>query len=332
MRSLARTVKRTTTFAMLTAGFAVGLSIAAAAQTTTHTTLKAETREVNGHTVATFSATVLDENGSPATGAVTLVDASSGHRTNLSSAALDSEGKAEIKLDGLTAGDHALSAVYNGDSSHAVSQSASVSVHPQATAATPDFTFAIAPTSLTLKAGQSGALVATVTPLNSFTGFISLSCSGTGQTTSLPVGVACTFAPANLQVVAPTTANPTGVATADLSVQTTAPAGQNGQNISPAHGTGSGSPLVLAVLLPGVIGIGYLSRRRKFFGSFLLLVAGAISLLGVSACSARYGYLHHPPTANNGTPTGSYTITVTAQTSNGVTATAHSTSLALTVN
>jgi hypothetical protein len=60
-------------------------------------------------------------------------------------------------------------------------------------------------------------------------------------------------------------------------------------------------------------------------------MVGAISLLGTTACSARYGYLNHGPTFG-GTPLGSYTITVTAQTSNGVTATAHSTPLALTVN
>ena len=64
----------------------------------------------------------------------------------------------------------------------------------------------------------------------------------------------------------------------------------------------------------------------------LLALVGVVGMLGTTACAARYNYFHHPPTYNGGTPLGSYTITVTAQTSNGVTATEHSVPLALTVN
>ena len=301
--------------------------MAAAAQTTTHTTLKAETREVNGHTVATFSATVLDENGSPATGVVTLVDSVQGRPIEIAGSALDAQGKAEINVDSLTAGDHALHAVYKGDSSHAVSQSNVVAVHPQATA-TPDFTLAIAPTSLTVKEGGAGSVVATIAPVASsgFTGFISLSCSGTGQTTTLPVGVTCTYSPANLQVTS------TAAVTATLSIQTSTAGGKHAEVRAPGRPFATGTPVALAILLPGVVGLGILGRKRKLYGRLALLaMVGAFSLLGTTACSARYGYLNHGPTFG-GTPLGSYTITVTAQTSNGVTATAHSTPLALTVN
>ena len=324
-----RSLAQAATIAVLATGFTVGLS-AATAQTATHTTLTAETRETSGRTVATFTAIVLDDNGSAAKGVVTLVDVSQGRHTGVASAALDGEGRAEIKLDSLTTGDHSLQAVYSGDASRAVSQSAAVSVHPQATA-TPDFALAVAPTSVTIKQGNSGALVATITPINSFTGFISLSCSSTGTTSNLPVGVTCTYSPANLQVTAPTTSNPTAVATANLSIQTTGAAGQNGKAVSPFKG--SSSPMVLAILLPGVVGLGFVGRRRSILGRVALLaMVAAIGVLGTSACSARYRYFHHPPTANNGTPLGAYTIIITAQTSNGVTATTHSTPLALTVN
>ena len=308
---------------------ALGLSAVAFAQTATHTTLTADTREVDGHTVATLHASVLAADGTPAKGTITLQDSLQGRSQGIASAALDAQGNAEIKLDSLAAGDHALRAVFSGDSTRATSQSDAVTVHPLATA-TPDFTLALSPTSTSLAPGQAATFVMTITPLNSFTGFLSLSCSGTAAQASLPVGVSCTYAPANLQVIAPTGANTTGAVTADLSLQTTAPAGQNARLGLPEGK--SGSPLVLAILLPGVVGLGLLGRKRKMLGRVALLVlVSSISLLGATACSARYGYFHHPPTYNGGTPVGSYTITVTAQTSNGVSATSHSTTLALTV-
>lgn len=302
-------------------GMVLATGLAATAQTATHTTIAAETHEVNGKTVATFSTTVVDSDGAPASGVVTLTE----RGRNISAAVLDAEGKAQIKLDGLTEGNHSLRALYSGDSAHAASQSKSLTVHPE-TSTTPDFTLDIAPTSLSVKVGAAGTIVTTITPVNSFTGFISLSCAGPPGATTLPVGVTCTFAPANLQVTAPTTANPTAVATANMSLQT---AGPQAQNHAPA--TGSRSPLVLAVLLPGVLGLGLLGRKRKLFGGMtLLIMLGAISLIGATACSARYRYLNHGPTFG-GTAVGTYTIQVIAQTSNGVTASEHVQTLTLTV-
>jgi len=307
--------------AQLGMGLALATGLAAIAQTTTHTTMTAETREVSGKTVATFTTSVLDADGAPASGIVTLTER--GH--NISAAVLDAEGKAQIKLDGLTEGNHSLLAVYSGDSTHAASKSESLAVHPEVTA-TPDFTLNIAPTSLSVKVGTSGTIVTTIAPVNSFTGFISLSCAGPPGATTLPVGVTCTFAPANLQVTAPTTANPTAVATANMSLQT---AGPQAQNRAPE--THSSSPLVLAVLLPGVLGLGLLGRKRKLLGgTTLLIMIGAISLMGATACSARYRYLNHGPTFG-GTEPGTYTIQVIAQTSNGVTASEHVQALTLTV-
>jgi hypothetical protein len=307
-------------------GLALATGLAATAQTATHTTITAETREVNGKTVATFTATVLDADGAPASGVVTLVE----HGRNLSAAALDTEGKTQIALDGLTEGDHTLRAVYSGNGSHAASHSESLIVHPEASA-TPDFALDISETTMNIAApGGAGTLIATITPANGFTGFISLSCSGPPTATSLPVGVSCTFAPANLQV------SSASAVTADLSIQTTAPAGQHiaSSTTSGTHATASPivPPIVLAVLLPGVVGLGFLGRKRKLFGRVvLLLLVGVISVAGTTACSARYRYLNHPPTYNGGTLAGSYTILVTAQTSNGVTASSHSQTLALTV-
>ncbi len=312
-----------TRFAMvqvMVGGVLLGLcSTFAAAQTATQTTLTAETREISGHTVATLTTSVLDADGTPATGTVTLVE----HGREIAGAALNAEGRAAIKLDALTAGDHALRALYSGDTARLASHSEAVVVHPLA-AATPDFGIAIVPAALTLKAGAAGIVALTVTPQNSFTGFISLSCSG------LPIGVTCTYTPANLQVT-----DTTPTVKANLTVQTTAPAGKTARNEVPQGlpGTGHTTPLVLAVLLPGILGLGFLGRKRNLLGrAALLLMVAVLSITATTACSARYGYFHHPPTYNPGTPKGSYTVTVTAQTSNGLNATEHTASLALTVN
>lgn len=302
--------------------FVLATGSLAAAQSATQTTLTAETRDVNGHTVVTFSTRVLDADGAPVSGVVSLVEKGK----SLSSAALDAKGATQIELDTLTAGDHNITAIFNGDSAHATSTSEAVSVHPLVTG-TPDFSLAIAPTSLSVNVGAAGTTQATITPVNGFTGFISLSCAGPAGATTLPTGVTCTFAPANLQVSAPTTANPSGAVSAQLSIQTA-----TGQALNKAPAHGNSEPLVLAILLPGILGLGILGRKRKLFGRLaLVLLIGGVTLVGTTGCNPRYYYLNHGPHFG-GTAPGSYTIQVIAQTSNGVTASGHSVNLALTVN
>jgi hypothetical protein len=320
----------------LAAGFVTLLATAAAsAQSTgiaTHTTLATNSLEVGGRTVTTYSATVQGDDGAPASGIVMLTE----NGKNLAGAALDSNGQAQIRMDGLPAGDHTLTAVYGGDSAHATSQSQSLAVQPEVAANT--FALSIAPTSVTVAApGDAATVVATITPGSGFTGFVSLSCAGPpvspGSSTdsALPVGVACTFTPQNLQITS--SSKPI---TSSFSVQTTAPAGQlarNRQRPGAVRGQDAGNPLVLAVLLPGVVGLGVLGRKRKMLGrTALVLIVGAIGVLGTSACNARYQYLNHPPTPNTGTPTGAYTLTIWAQTSDGVTASEQFVTMPLTVN
>jgi hypothetical protein len=54
--------------------------------------------------------------------------------------------------------------------------------------------------------------------------------------------------------------------------------------------------------------------------------------LGTTACNPRYSYLNHGPVQNPATPAGTYTITIAAQSSNGVTAITQTTTMAVTVN
>jgi hypothetical protein len=334
----------------LAAGFTVLLAATVAmAQSTgvaTETTLTTQSLPVGNHEVTTYSARVVGEDGTPATGVVHLME----QGRDLASAALSSAGQAEIRFDSLPAGDHALHAVYAGDSTHATSQSETVAVHADAsTTAGSDFALSIAvvggssPTTMTIAApGDSGSLVATVTPTAGagFTGFLSLSCSGASVSTgaaggsALPVGVVCVFTPANLQILAPSSANPTAVAKADMNLQTAASQQTVAAKLekAPSHGHGAGAPLALAILLPGILGVGLLGRKRKmFFRVTMLAFVGVLGVLGTASCNARYRYLNHGPYFT-GTPPGTYTVTITAQTSDGVTASLQSQTLTLVVN
>jgi hypothetical protein len=63
----------------------------------------------------------------------------------------------------------------------------------------------------------------------------------------------------------------------------------------------------------------------------LVALVGLVAMLGITACNPRYNYEHHGPPQNPATPPGTYTVNVIAQSSNGITATTHSTTIALTV-
>jgi hypothetical protein len=313
----------------LTAGALLGTSAAMAetGSVATHTTLTTESIQVGSRTVTAYSATVTGEDGAALKGVVNLSE----QGKTLAGAALDASGTAHIRLDGL-AGDHNLTAVYSGDANHAASRSEAVAVHADAIAADA-FGLTINPSSVTVAApGDSATVTATITPGSSFTGFVELSCAGApvspGSSTdnALPYGVSCTFTPENLQVT-----SSTQTFSSSFSVLTTAPAGAGAMNRAP-QARDSGAPLALAILLPGMAGLGWLGRKRKLFSrTALLVMVSAVAVLGTSSCAARYKYLHHPPTYNPGTTPGDYTLTVWAQTSDGVTASEVNTTLALTI-
>ena len=110
----------------------------------------------------------------------------------------------------------------------------------------------------------------------------------------------------------------------------------SGASLKPAPQPGqSSAPIAWALLLPGVFGLGGLAwgaRRRRFLSRLsLVALVGLVTLLGTTGCNPLYNYQHHGPIQNPPTPAGNYTVLVTAQSSNGVTAITHSTTLALTV-
>jgi len=327
----------------LVAGLGIALAIPALAvaaesapAVATQTTLAAETHDQGGRTQATVSVAVTGEDGPPATGGVAIED----QGRQLSSAALNADGQAQFVLD-LPGGDHLLRAVYAGNATHQASLSQVTGVHAQSGSGTPDFSVAVsdlAPTTTpvnTLTAGQSGTAIVTITPEynSTLTGpmFVSLSCSG------LPDEAFCTFTPQTVQILSTTpTACTTGTPvvcppTSSMVIQT--------QVASSAHATPgprhNATPIAWAFLFPGALGLAGLawgSRKRRWLSRLsLIALVGLVTMLGATACSPRYYYLNHGPIVNPATPAGTYTVKVTAQSSNGVTVLTHSATMVLTV-
>ncbi len=311
MRRTARTAT-----GLFCALFVAGL---ASAQSRTYTTMSPVSKDAAGH--ASVTVNVTDDTGQPVSGAVSLVDVTGSATHWLSGAALNGQGAATFRVDDLGSGDHALHAEFAGTTTDTSSSSKPLSLTPDA-AAIPDFTITLAPTTFTVKTGGTAATTITITPLNGFTGFISLSCSG------LPIDyVTCNNTPANMEI---TTATPQ---TAVMNIQTTA---TDSTDAMLRRSRTPGSPLARSngaylALLPGIVGLGWLARkRRKLMRGIMLMALLSVMLASATGCSAQYWYYHLGPIFG-GTPPGTYTITVTAQTSNGVNAAEHSASVALTV-
>ena len=301
-----------------------GFSAAISQKLATETSLTAETHDTAGGTQATISVSVMGNDGQPATGAAILQD----DGKEIAGVAVDATGHASATLT-LAPGDHTITATYSGDSTHLTSISQVTPVRA-ATGAAFNFTVSVSPASLSLTAGQSGTVTASVTPVNasSLTApmFVTLSCSG------LPDQSACTFTPENIEILPNETApiNSTMVLATSAGIAATAGLKPQSQPGRPVH-----QPIAWAVLLPGVFGFAGLAfgarRRRWMQRLFLLALVGFVSVLGATACSPQYDYYHHGPPHNLPTPSGTYQVSVTAQSSNGVTAITNSTPLALTV-
>jgi len=306
----------------LVAGLSIALAIPALAMAqgnarlATQTQVTVDTHDQQGRTRATLNVSVLGDDGQPAAGAVAISDAG----RPLAGVVLNDQGQARVALD-IAAGDHSLRAVYTGDATHRKSTSQTADVQGQATS-TPDFQISDAPATLSLTAGQSGLVVASVTPENASLlkapMFVTLSCSG------LPDEASCVFTPENIEILPGAAAAITSSMLVETQKATAA--------LQPKPHANS---VAWAFLLPGVLGLGGMAwgtRRRRWLNRLSLIsLVGFVSVLGTTACSPLYNYYNHGPGSNPVTPAGTYTINVTAQSSNGITAITHSTTLALTV-
>jgi hypothetical protein len=322
----------------LSLAFALSTVPAAAAPgIATQTTLNVDTHDQSGRTQATASIAVAGADGIPASGTVILEEG--GH--HLAEAVLNPDGQATAVVS-LPAGDHSLRAVYAGDASHQVSISATTEATGQSSA-TPGFALtlsAVPPSSLplTVTNGSSGTVAVTITPQDNAAltspMFVTLSCSG------LPSLASCAFTPESIEILPTTPAScPSGSPVSScppvssMLIQTQRQG--TTQLVRPDRLGRRSSPVAWAILLPGVLGLGGLAwgtRRRKWLNRLALVaLVGLVTTLGTTACNPLYYYYNHGPTVTPATPTGTFTIQVTGQSSNGVTAITNSVPMVLTV-
>jgi hypothetical protein len=285
-------------------------------------------------TLTTLTVTVTGAGGVPS-GTVNIFDNASVSPVQIASATLSAAGQATVSLY-LNNGSHTLQAIYAGSSTYATSGSTYASV-PISTQCTADFAVSVSNISpatsgaMTLTAGQAGTATVTVTPSQVFvaslndTGapaFITVSCSG------LPTLTSCTFTPESLELLPGQDA---GVMSSML-IQTQA---QTAGAVPPARLGHKSNPVAWAILLPGMLGLGGLAwgaRRRRWLQRLsLVLLVGIVATLGTTGCNPRYYYYNHGPGNPPATPSGTYTITVAGQSSNGVTAITNTTTFQLTV-
>jgi hypothetical protein len=103
----------------------------------------------------------------------------------------------------------------------------------------------------------------------------------------------------------------------------------------PADHRNGTSSVEWAFLLPGILGLGWLAwgARRSAWLSRMALIAmvALVTMLGTTGCNPRYYYFNHGPPTNLPTPAGTYTVTVTGQSSDGITAITQNTTMVLTV-
>lgn len=262
---------------------------------------------------ATLTAKVVDVAGNPASDGTVSFETAKG---SLGSAFVE-DGSATIMLDKLPKGARTVTAVYSGSDGYAAS-AASASAEPDASTL-PDFDLTASPTTVSLSPGQSGTIQVTVTPENGFNDMVTLSCSG------VPTTAKCVFSPTTITPLTNSAVSST------LQIQT-----QGASGTSTMLGK-SPSTVAFAVALPGILALVGLGTLRKRSGIAALRALGLLALLtasglGLGACSARYGYLNHPPSGNPGIAAGTYTITISGYASiSGTSVTGHSLNVTMTV-
>ena len=336
-----RSMNRRSLRLKLVAGLGISLALplmgwASAQSVATQTSLNVTGSDQAGQTAVQVSVTGAD--GQPVAGAIGIYE----DTRQLAGAVLNSAGQASTEI-ALPGGTHNLSAVYTGDTAHQGSVSPVAAVTGQASS-TPSFQLSLTPVTpssfpVVLKAGAAGTANVMITPVNpsALTSpmFITVSCSG------LPNSASCSFSPESLEILATTpTSCPAGSPASacppfsSMVIQTQAE-GAAGQLNPISHSGKGGGPVAWAILLPGLLGLGGLAwgARRHAWLNRLALVAlvGLVATLGTTACNPQYYYYNHGPPNTPATPAGTYTITVTGQSSNGITATTQNTTFVLTV-
>ena len=281
--------------------------------------------------LTTVTVAVTGASGTPS-GTVTINDQTSTSTTSIGSQTLNASGQASFTF-ALGNGPNILSAVYSGNSTYAPGSPSPQNTQTISSQCSASFAVTVSglSPSNTLAAGQDGTGTVTVTPLPSYLGslggspaFITVSCSG------LPQLMSCSFTPADLEIVPGQNEAVTSALVIETQSQGTSRAAP------PARLGRKGSPIAWAILLPGMLGFGGLAwgaRKRRWLSRLALVaLVGLVTSLATTACNPLYYYENHGPGLQPATPSGTYTVTVTGQSSNGVDAITNSTSMTVIVN
>ena len=238
--------------------------------------------------------------GSPATqtaptGTVTFFDSGA----SLGQGTLDAQGHATFSTSALAIGAHPITASYAGDANFLAS--ASSAFQQTITPFIGDFSLTITPAALGLYTGESGSVTVSSSAQGGFNYDLALSCSG------LPPGGSCQYTSQTIKG---------GSGKNTILIATTPP--QAARLTRPAGGLGSaGVAGLFACLLFIFVPRGW---RKKFV---FVAVFAWLNLLAIG-CS-------DPINLVSGTPPGTYTITVTASTTNQGQQMAHTANLTLAV-
>jgi subtilase family serine protease len=249
-----------------------------------------------------------------------------------------------LSLSSITSGGHVISAVYSGDGNYAGSKGSllgpatNTNAYPNGPIASVDFVsgskadFSITPcvngtgTAVSVLPGATAAgITLTITPLNGFTGTVSLTATNNDAMISTTA-----FTPTSVNITsgALTTSfvvQAFGTTTANLLRPSLAPAHQHPSGKTPWYTAASGATLAGLLLFT-------LPRRRRWSGLLILfLSAAALTAVGCGSSSSNTGG-GGGGGGGGGSPTsnataGTYTFTITAVSGSTV----HSTQVTVTV-
>lgn len=179
-------------------------------------------------------------------------------------------------------------AIVAGDLNSAVA-AAAYTINP---VASPNFTIAVTPATVSVTGGQSGTATVSVTAQNGFASAVSFTCSG------LPAGASCSFSPATV------TPSGTTAATTTLAVSTSATVAGAHSNSNPLL---PGTALAAALCFFGF-------RKRRNLQMLLLLAASIIGLTLFAGCGGSSLSSTNPNPKSNLPVVSTVTVTGTSGT------------------
>ena len=257
----------------------------------TTTSLAASPNPVTSGQALTLTATVQGSGSTAPAGTVSFLNGS----TPLGTATLNASGVATLSNSSLAAGTYSLTAQYSGNASFLSSTSAAVpvTVNAQATAIVESFSLnAGGSTSQTVQPGGTAVYTLGVSPAVGTTlPAINFVVSG------LPEGATATFSPQTIPAG-------NGATNVTLSIQTSVQSAMLERN----RKLGGGLVVALGILLlPFGSGIRRSGKRMLRLSYLVLLLAGAVSLAGLTGCAVL-----NAPGAFSSASAQTYTVTVTS--------------------